>query len=87
MKVQYHTSCGDHIPLTLDISTECIPELETVDDDSDNLRVNWSKRSAANLEESESESEIFIRSYYRPRRPLLRPYLVAVAEATWKNKK
>ena len=25
----------------------------------------------------------FIRSYYRPRRPLLRPYLVAVAEATW----
>ena len=27
----------------------------------------------------------FIRSYYRPRRPLLRPYLVAVAEATWKN--
>ena len=32
---------------------------------------------------SESESEIFIRSYSRPRRPLLRPYLVAVAEATW----
>ena len=30
MKVQYHTSFGDHIPLTLDISTECIPELETV---------------------------------------------------------
>ena len=27
----------------------------------------------------------FIRSYYRPRRPLLRPYLVAVAEATWKK--
>ena len=25
----------------------------------------------------------FIRSYYRPRRPLLRPYLVAVEEATW----
>ena len=25
----------------------------------------------------------FIRSYYRPRRPLIRPYLVAVAEATW----
>ena len=89
MKVQYHTSCGDHIPLTLDISrpTVCIPELETVDDDSDNLRVNWSKMSAANLEESESESEIFIRSYSRHRRPLLRPYLVAVAEATWKNKK
>ena len=35
----------------------------------------------------ESESEIFIRSYSRPRTPLLRPYLVAVAEATWKNKK
>ena len=35
----------------------------------------------------ESESEIFIRSYSRPRRPLLRPYLVTVAEATWKNKK
>ena len=35
--------------------------------------------------ESESESEIFIRSYSRPRRPLLRPYLVAVAEATWKK--
>ena len=27
----------------------------------------------------------FIRSYYRPRRPLLRQYLVAVAEATWKK--
>ncbi len=27
----------------------------------------------------------FIRSYYRPRRPLLRPYLVAVEEATWKK--
>ena len=27
----------------------------------------------------------FIRSYYRPRRPLLRPYVVAVAEATWKK--
>ncbi len=26
-----------------------------------------------------------IRSYYRPRRPLLRPYLVAIAEATWKK--
>ena len=51
MTVQYHTSCGDHIPLTLDISTECIPELETVGDDSDNLRVNWSKMSAAILEE------------------------------------
>ena len=25
----------------------------------------------------------FIRSYYRPSRPLLRPYPVAVAEATW----
>ena len=46
---QYHDCC-DHIPLTLDISTECIPELETVDDDSDNLRVNWSKMSPANLE-------------------------------------
>ena len=51
MKVQYHTSCCDNIPLTLDISTECIPELETVDDDRDNLRVNWSKLSAAIVEE------------------------------------
>ena len=25
-------------------------------------------------------------SYFRPRRPLLRPHLVVVAEATWKNK-
>ena len=36
---------------------------------------------------SESESELFIRTYFRPRRPRLRPCLVAVAEATWKNKK
>ena len=34
------------------------------------------------VSESESESEIFILSYFRPRRLLLRPYLVAVAEAT-----
>ena len=27
----------------------------------------------------------FIRSYYRHRIPLLRPYLVDVAEATWKK--
>ena len=38
------------------------------------------------INSDESESEIFIRSYFRPRRPLLRPYLVAVAEASWKNK-
>ena len=30
---------------------------------------------------------IFYLLYFRPRRPLLRPHLVAVAEATWKNKK
>ena len=28
---------------------------------------------------------LFIWSYCRPRRPLLRPNLVAVAEATWKK--
>ena len=27
----------------------------------------------------------FIWSHFRPRRPLLRPHLVAVAEATWKK--
>ena len=31
------------------------------------------------------ESESFIWSYYRPRRPILRPHLVAVAEATWQK--
>ena len=30
---------------------------------------------------------IFYLTYFRHRRPLLRPHLVAVAEATWKNKK
>ena len=62
MKVQYHTSCGDHIPLTLDISTEsqCIPELETVGDDNDNLRVNWSKMSADNLEEYTRNTDLHL---------------------------
>ena len=60
MKMQYHTSCCDHIPLTLDISTEFIPELETVGDDNDNLIVNWSKMSAANLEEYTGNSDIHL---------------------------
>ena len=58
MKVQYHTSCCDHIPLTLDKPTECIPELETVGDGSDHLRVNWSKTSAANSEEYTRNTDI-----------------------------
>ena len=66
MKVQYQTSCGDHIPLTLDISTECIPELETVDDDSDNLRVNWSKMSAANLEEYIRNTDLHLNGIEAP---------------------
>ena len=33
----------------------------------------------------DSDSDSFIWSYCRPRRPLLRPNLVAVAEATWKK--
>ena len=66
MKVQYHTSCCDHIPLTLDISTECIPELETVGDDNDNLRVNWSKMSAANLEESTRNTDIHLNGIETP---------------------
>ena len=37
------------------------------------------------IAEAESESESSTWSYFRPRRPLLRPYMVAVAEATWKN--
>ena len=32
-------------------------------------------------DENQNQNQ-FIRSYFRPRRPLLRPYLVAVAEAT-----
>ena len=60
MKVQYDTSCCDHIPLTLDISTACIPELETVGDDNDNLRVNWSKMSAASLEEYTRNTDIHL---------------------------
>ena len=35
--------------------------------------------------DSDSNSDAFIWSYCRPRRPLLRPNLVAVAEATWKK--
>ena len=66
MKVQYHTSCGDHIPLTLDISTECIPELETVGDDSDNLRVNWSKMYAANLEEYTRNTDLHLNGVEAP---------------------
>ena len=68
MKVQYHTSCGDNIPLTLDIyiSTECIPELETVDDDSDNLRVNWSKMSAANLEAYNRNTDLHLNGIEAP---------------------
>ena len=66
MKVQYHTSCCDHIPLTLDISTECIPELETVDDDNDNFRVNWSKMSAANLEEYTRNTDIHLNGIETP---------------------
>ena len=66
MKVQYHTSCCDHIPLTLDISTECIPELETVGDDNDNLRVNWSKMSAANLEEYTRNTDIHLNGIETP---------------------
>ena len=34
----------------------------------------------------EQNQNHFIWSYFRPRRPLLRPHLVAVAEATWKKK-
>ena len=34
---------------------------------------------------SDSDSDAFIWSYCRPRRPLIRPNLVAVAEATWKK--
>ena len=37
------------------------------------------------LADSDSDSDAFIWSYCRPRRPLLRPNLVAVAEATWKK--
>ena len=37
------------------------------------------------LSDSDSDSDSFIWSYCRPRRPLLRPNLVAVAEATWKK--
>ena len=66
MKVQYHTSCCDHIPLTLDISTECIPELETVGDDSDNLRVNWSNMSAANVEEYTRNTAIHLNGIEAP---------------------
>ena len=36
-------------------------------------------------EDEDSDSDSFIWSYCRPRRPLLRPNLVAVAEATWKK--
>ena len=35
--------------------------------------------------EEVSDSDAFIWSYCRPRRPLLRPNLVAVAEAIWKK--
>ena len=35
--------------------------------------------------DSDSDSDAFKWSYCRPRRPLLRPNLVAVAEATWKK--
>ena len=66
MKVQYHTGCCDHIPLTLDISTECIPELETVGDDNDNLRVNWNKMSAANLEEYTRNTDIHLNGIETP---------------------
>ena len=34
---------------------------------------------------TDSDSDSFIWSYCRPRRPLLRPNLVAVAKATWKK--
>ena len=37
------------------------------------------------INDSDSDSDAFIWSYCRPRRPLLRPKLVAVAEATWKK--
>ena len=37
------------------------------------------------IENQNQNQNRFIRSYYRPRRPLLRPYLVAVEEATWKK--
>ena len=42
-------------------------------------------RATPDLTSQNQNQNRFIRSYYRPRRPLLRPYLVAVAEATWKK--
>ena len=57
---------------------------------------NWKKKKKKNVyfdrlflvrrpTDSDSDSDSFIWSYCRPRRPLLRPNLVAVAEATWKK--
>ena len=35
MNELYSTSCGDHIPITVDISIACIPVLESVDNDNE----------------------------------------------------
>ena len=44
----------------------CIRELETVDDDNDNLRVNWSKMSAANLEEYTGNTDLHLNGIEAP---------------------